>query len=128
MLNLSDFLPDAICIVDSLGNIKQSNISYKKRFISSPSELKCLHVNAANSVNFVNDILHLKHQNRFFEALKILLSDNFVGDVSSVSLRYCMSYLKGTQKSCKETKLLFISQIFEKSGIILPDDTAFIKA
>jgi hypothetical protein len=108
MSNLTDFLPDAICIVDASGNIKQSNIQYQKVFFSCPSELQCENSTSASSVNFVNDILHSKHQNRFFEALKILMSDRFVGDdVNSVSLGYCMTYSRGLHKLRKRI-LLFV--------------------
>ena len=108
MSNFTDFLPDAICIVDASGNIKKSNIQYQKAYSSCPSELQCENSISASSMNFVDDILHSKHQNRFFEALKILMSDRFVGDdVNSVSLGYCMTYSKGSQKLRKRI-LLFV--------------------
>lgn len=108
MSNLTDFLPDAICIVDASGNIKQSNIQFQKIFSSCPSELQCENSMSASSVNFVNDILHSKHQSRFFEALKILMSDRFVGDdVNSLSLGYCMTYSRGSYK-LRERILLFV--------------------
>lgn len=104
MSNLTDYFPDAICVVDASGNVKQSNIQFQKRFLSSPSELASDII--ATSVNFVNDILHSKHRDRFFEALKILMSDRLIGnDANSVSLRYCMCYSKGTDNLCKKTKL-----------------------
>ena len=104
MSNLTDYFPDAICVVDASGNLKQSNMQFQKRFLSSPSELASDII--ATSVNFVSDILHSKHRDRFFEALKILMSDRLIGsDANSVSLRYCMCYSKGTDNLCKKTRL-----------------------
>lgn len=107
MSTLTDFLPDAICIVDASGNIKQSNIQYRKRFFSCPSESKRVSGNTVPDNNFVNDVLHAEHQHRFFEALQILTSERLVGDnIDGVSLRYCICYTKGSHKLCKKVKIV----------------------
>lgn len=117
MSNLTDFLPDAICIVDASGDIKQSNIQYRKRFFSCPSESKRVSGNTVPDNNFVNDVLHAEHQHRFFEALQILTRERLVGDdIDGVSLRYCICHTKANHKLCKKDEIMSLI-IIPKSAV-----------
>lgn len=98
--NLIDSLPDAICVVDPSANIKQWNKQFIKMFSSCCSELKSVASNSNDKANFVRDILHPSHRQRFAAALNMLRArNNFDGDVRCVALRSTMSYTKSPNTS-----------------------------
>jgi PAS domain-containing protein len=46
-------LPDAVCIIDSVGNVQRCNLQFQKIILKS-----------AASVNFINDVLHSQHEEK----------------------------------------------------------------
>lgn len=102
--NLIDSLPDAICVVDTSANIKQWNKQFMRMFFGCRSENVTSNTN--DKVNFVNDILHPDHRQRF-EAAKSMLraSDKFDGEIRCVALRSLMSCTKSPHTSGKIEKI-----------------------
>jgi PAS domain-containing protein len=104
--NLIDSLPDAICVVDTSANIKQWNKQFMRMFFGCRSELLNVTSNTNDKVNFVNDILHPDHRQRFAAALSMLrTSDKFDGEIRCVALRSLMSRTKSPQTSGKIEKI-----------------------
>lgn len=68
-------LPDAVCVVDNLGNIIQSSDLFQETF-----------VNSGLSINFVNDVLHQQHRSEYDIALEKVKSDFRLGTKRCVSL------------------------------------------
>jgi hypothetical protein len=60
-------LPDALCIIDGLGNVKQANDLFQKTIVKTLS---------SGTINFINDILHSQHLEQFGIALEKLQTNS----------------------------------------------------
>lgn len=97
---LIDFLPDAVCVVDAAGNIKQSNRQFNKKYPV------CHEPESNESLNFVENVLHPNHQSRFFTGLNLIRSSMFQdGDAPVVALGPTMSFMRNSPKQCTQLKI-----------------------
>lgn len=93
---LIDFLPDAVCVVDASGNIKQSNRQFNKKYSV------CHEPELDESLNFVQNVLHPDQRSKFLKGLNVIRSCVFLdGDAPSVALGATMSFMKNSPKQCK---------------------------
>jgi hypothetical protein len=68
-------LPDAVCVVDALGNIIHSSDLFQQTFVKS-----------GLSINFVADVIHQQHRSRYYITLEQVRSDYSLGTKRYVSL------------------------------------------
>lgn len=61
-------LPDAVCIIDIVGNVITSNSAFKKTIVDSFS-----------CVNFVTDLIHAQHLEKYDSIIQKLLSNHLSG-------------------------------------------------
>jgi hypothetical protein len=68
-LDIFNQLPDAVCIIDSVGNVQRSNLQFERIIVKS-----------AAAVNFINDVLHSQHQEKIGLTMKNLQTDGIAGN------------------------------------------------
>lgn len=105
---LVDALPDAVCVVDAIGNVLQSNKQFQRKIFSSSDEIS---VGSQQPSNFVRDILHVEHQWKFTSAMnmiqaKVLLEEDAA---HSIALLFTKTLVKGSSKLCKIEAALWIN-------------------
>ena len=101
--SIFDNIPDAVCIVDELGLILESNRHFKKIISESSAAL-----------NFPSDVIHQQHQHEYCALQERITSDRLAGNDEPFSLGV-MKTLTTSVKSrqCKSQNQLssnFISQ------------------
>ena len=69
-----DFLPDAVCIVDTVGNIISSNAAFKTIILNCPN------------CGFVTDIIHSQHLEKYDMSIKKLQSNRQNGIMERLEL------------------------------------------
>lgn len=74
-INLFDYHPDAVFIMDMQGNIEQSNIQFQKTV--SKTSL---------GVNFLVDILHSQHEEKFGMIIEQMQADAVIDSHKCMSL------------------------------------------
>ena len=86
-------LPDAVCIIDVVGNIQVSNNQFKRTI-----------VNSAGGVNLLGDIIHAQHQEEYGLTIEKLQADYLIGTNKTLKLGV-MKTLTMTRESqsCKST-------------------------
>jgi hypothetical protein len=63
-LDIFNELPDAVCIIDSVGNVQRSNIQFEKLILKSVA-----------AVNFLTDVLHSQHQEKIGLTMENMQTD-----------------------------------------------------
>ena len=101
-VSIFDNLPDAVCVVDELGLILESNRQFKKTITKSVA-----------AVNFPSDVLHQQHQHEYCAVLERMVADRLAGNREPFSLGPMRTLTTSVKsKQCKSQNLLFSESFF----------------
>lgn len=92
-------LPDAVCVVDALGNIIQSSDLFQETFVKS-----------GLAVNFVADVIHQQHRSQYDIALEQVRSGFRLGTKRYVSLGFLKTLTISQKFQQCEVTFLSLSQ------------------
>ena len=100
--DLIDALPDAVCVVDSFGNVLQSNRPFQRKIFTGHSDATSAILQQIDALNFAQDILHSEHRRKFYKAVNMIQSKVFASEESpSIALRFSKTLMKASTKLCK---------------------------
>lgn len=95
-VSIFDNLPDAVCVVDELGLILESNRCFKKTVTKSVA-----------AVNFPSDVLHQQHQHEYCAVLERMVSNRLTGNEEPLSLGVMRTFTMSVKsQQCRSQYLL----------------------